>query len=49
MKQITFVNDWKEKTYFAPSCRLLALNFEVSFLASNLEPIDDDGNEYGWD
>lgn len=38
-----------EKRYVAPSARVLVPKFEANFLASNTEPIVDDGQEHGWD
>ena len=32
--------------YIAPSLRIIATNQETSFMASNLEPIDDGDGEY---
>ncbi|MBQ6761542.1 MAG: hypothetical protein IJP49_02205 [Bacteroidales bacterium] len=35
--------------YKAPAFRIIILSSEISFLASNTEPIIDDGEEHGWD
>ena len=35
--------------YMAPDFRILILASEINFLASNTEPIIDDGEEHGWD
>lgn len=37
------------RPYSAPSFRMVPLASETSFLASNTEPIVDDGEEHGWD
>ena len=37
------------KVYSSPVCRIKDLDLEVNFLASNTEPIIDDGEEHGWD
>ena len=42
-------SDLQEKVYVAPAVRVIAPLYENSFLASNLEPIVDDGEEHGWD
>ena len=33
-------------TYMAPSLRIIATNLEISFMASNLEPIDGGNDDY---
>ena len=37
------------KDYVSPCCHIKNLDWEMHFLASNTEPIDDDGQEHGWD
>lgn len=47
---MTFIDsDWQEEAYVAPAVRVIESLSENSFLASNLEPIVDDGEEHGWD
>ncbi len=36
-------------TYTTPAFRIISLTSEMNFLASNTEPIIDDGEEHGWD
>jgi hypothetical protein len=38
-----------QKVYQSPSLRLIETKLDTSFLQSNTEPIDDDGQEHGWD
>ena len=38
-----------KKAYLKPDLRLINILQEQSILASNTEPIDDDGQEHGWD
>lgn len=40
MEHITFITGWKEEFYSAPFCRIIIMNIEQDFAASNLEPID---------
>ena len=35
--------------YLTPTLRVINLCHDESFLASNTEPIIDDGEEHGWD
>lgn len=37
------------KEYVKPSLRIITPQFELVFLQSNTEQIDDDGQEHGWD
>ena len=37
------------KEYLRPTSRMISIAFDDSFLQSNTEPIDDDGQEHGWD
>ena len=39
----------QEKPYLQPAVRVVTSQWERNFLASNLEPIVDDGPEHGWD
>ena len=32
-------NYWQDRDYIAPACRIIACNPDLTFLASNLEPI----------
>ncbi len=52
----SFSNNMEQNTpntathaYMAPAFRILILSSEINFLASNTEPIIDDGEEHGWD
>lgn len=36
-------------TYLEPMLREIDCHFDKAFLKSNTEPIDDDGQEHGWD
>ena len=49
MNLITFTKDTREKQYVTPTFRVITFLFETSFLISNTERIDDDGQEHGWD
>jgi hypothetical protein len=47
LKTINYMQ--KKKTYLEPSLRVIDCLIDKSFLQSNTEPIDDDGQEHGWD
>ena len=38
-----------KKDYFSPCCHVKSLYLDANYLVSNTEPIDDDGQEHGWD
>lgn len=38
-----------EEDYLAPATRTVALSVESIMTPSNTEPIDDSGEEHGWD
>ena len=46
MEQIT---DITQRGYYKPCVRTITTFMEQNYLASNTEPIDDDGNEHDWD
>jgi hypothetical protein len=48
MKELTEKTKTR-KEYLEPGQRLIPTDFERVFLASNTEPIIDDGEEHGWD
>ena len=49
MEQKTCLVSKQEKTYLSPAIRIVPMTAEFSFLQSNTEHIDDDGQEHGWD
>ena len=49
MEITTFSNDQRKRSYTYPAMRIVYSESERYFLASNTEPIDDDGNEHDWD
>lgn len=42
-------NTQNKMIYLKPMLRELYCYFDKAFLQSNTEPIDDDGQEHGWD